>query len=179
MDPSEENFHAAQTAQNGCAWRNRLGAFHDGELDSASAAQVESHLASCQACRAELDEIRELSSLARMIGAEGISPFGMRRIHQAIDAEPRFSVLKFAGILTGLAASALVIGSAWLWEVPETRPPQGEIVIVPDHRSDWTTLATTLEVRQLPRTPFEAREKAQMLAYADFSNWMVENLAGR
>ncbi len=42
------------------AW---LGAYHDGELHGRRLAQVEGHLAECETCRAELDELRALRSL--------------------------------------------------------------------------------------------------------------------
>jgi hypothetical protein len=39
-----------------------LGAYHDGELHGARLRQAEQHLAGCAACRAELDELRNLST---------------------------------------------------------------------------------------------------------------------
>jgi anti-sigma factor RsiW len=43
--------------------RNKLGAYLDGELDQRSLMEVEGHLAICQSCQAELEELRQLSSL--------------------------------------------------------------------------------------------------------------------
>jgi anti-sigma factor RsiW len=40
-----------------------LGAYYDGELSHARAAQVAQHLESCEACRAEFDALRSLSGL--------------------------------------------------------------------------------------------------------------------
>ena len=40
-----------------------LGAYHDGELRGRRLQQVETHLAHCAACRAELEELRALSAL--------------------------------------------------------------------------------------------------------------------
>lgn len=40
-----------------------LGAYHDGELDGARLRHIEGHLAECATCQAELDEIRNLSTL--------------------------------------------------------------------------------------------------------------------
>ncbi|MDY0020560.1 MAG: anti-sigma factor [Anaerolineae bacterium] len=40
-----------------------LGAYYDGELSRARAAQVAQHLESCEACRAEFDALRSLSGL--------------------------------------------------------------------------------------------------------------------
>jgi hypothetical protein len=44
------------------AW---LNLYHDGELHGARLRQVESHLAECAACRAQLDELQTLSMLLR------------------------------------------------------------------------------------------------------------------
>ena len=40
-----------------------LGAYHDGELRGAQLRRIEGHLTECTACRAELEEIRNLSAL--------------------------------------------------------------------------------------------------------------------
>ncbi len=42
---------------------NKLGAYLDGELNSREAAAVEAHLKVCVECRAELEELRRLSSI--------------------------------------------------------------------------------------------------------------------
>jgi hypothetical protein len=180
MDPSQAIFRAGQAAnKGGCDFQSRLGAYHDGELDTVSARQVEQHLASCESCRAELQEIRELSSLAETVGAEGISPIGVARVHQMIDAEAGSSVLRIAGLLTGLAASALVIGSAWLWETPQSRTSGQEIVVINPLGEPDMTLAMTLEPSApLPHSPWEVRDQ-QMLADARLADFMVEGLTGR
>ena len=48
-----------------------LGAYSDGELGGARLRQVESHLAECAACRAELEQLGSLSSLLHESPAEG------------------------------------------------------------------------------------------------------------
>jgi anti-sigma factor RsiW len=40
-----------------------LGAYHDGELEESRLRQVETHLQSCEACRAELNRLRALAHL--------------------------------------------------------------------------------------------------------------------
>ena len=40
-----------------------LGAYHDGELEESRLRQVEAHLQSCEACRAELSRLRALAHL--------------------------------------------------------------------------------------------------------------------
>jgi predicted anti-sigma-YlaC factor YlaD len=48
-----------------------LGAYHDGELNSARLRQVEEHLAECAECQAELDAIQGLSALLRETAPAG------------------------------------------------------------------------------------------------------------
>ena len=48
-----------------------LNAYFDGELPGARLRQVENHLAECQECRAELDELQELSALLRETAPTG------------------------------------------------------------------------------------------------------------
>jgi hypothetical protein len=46
-----------------------ISAYHDGELHGARLAWVESHLARCGTCRAELEELRRLSALIKSVPA--------------------------------------------------------------------------------------------------------------
>jgi hypothetical protein len=48
-----------------------LGAYHDGELNSARLRQVEGHLAECAECQAELDGMQGLSALLRETAPTG------------------------------------------------------------------------------------------------------------
>jgi anti-sigma factor RsiW len=48
-----------------------LGAFLDGELNDELQRKVEAHLANCSSCQAELEELKELSSLLKITAGEG------------------------------------------------------------------------------------------------------------
>ncbi|HET9360148.1 MAG TPA: zf-HC2 domain-containing protein [Vicinamibacterales bacterium] len=61
----------------------RLAAYVDGQLDAADAQAVEAHLARCERCRADLDEIRFASNLVRQLAVEPAP----ETIWPAIDAE--------------------------------------------------------------------------------------------
>jgi hypothetical protein len=54
--------------------RNKLGAYLDGELDWRGQSQVQAHLETCQACRAELEELRRLSYLLRSAAQPDFTP---------------------------------------------------------------------------------------------------------
>ena len=68
--------------------REELAAYLEGLLDEASRSRIESHLAECSACRAELQEVRQLTAqLARdglgdcpdfRVSENGTVPFGPR-----------------------------------------------------------------------------------------------------
>ena len=126
-----------------CEFQSRLGAYLDGELDAAQQAQVESHLAACEDCRTQLDEIRELSRLAQNFEAGEMSLGAVRRIHRAIDADQQFSIFRVATVLSGLAASALVIGAAWMAELPGggSSIHSPVVVIHQDQLSHWEKVA--------------------------------------
>jgi anti-sigma factor RsiW len=49
--------------------RARLGAYLDGELADSRRQECEGHLAGCPACRAVLDELKELAPVLRTLGA--------------------------------------------------------------------------------------------------------------
>ncbi len=179
MEPSVKT--SREPAHGGCEFLPRIDAYHDGELDSASAAEVEQHLTLCAICQSELRELRELSSLAKNIGSSGVSPVGMARIHRAIDDEQESapSVLRIAGMLTGLAASILIIGSAWLWETPPAHANGRDIIVISSPEQPAMNLAMNLEpALPLPRSPWEVQDQ-QMIADARLADWMVEGLSGR
>ena len=160
-----------------CEYSRRLSAFHDGELDPASSGEVEMHLSACPRCREELDELRDLSAQASLIGQEGISTSGLRKIHRAIDSDDRYSILRIAGVLTGLAASVVVIGSVWLSEIPASRPAQ-PIVVISESVPDWSRVAVDLHVDPLPTAELEVNHR-QMFADARMAEWMFDGLNGR
>jgi len=54
--------------------RNLLNAYLDGELHGMRLLQLQNHLASCEACRNELKELRQISDLLRAAPAPDFSP---------------------------------------------------------------------------------------------------------
>jgi anti-sigma factor RsiW len=52
----------------------KLGAYLDGELDQRSQSEVETHLETCPACQAELEELRQLSQLLRAAPQPDFTP---------------------------------------------------------------------------------------------------------
>src|SRR5256885_15941087 len=113
-DPSSP----AQPARDGCHWLARVSAYHDGEMDRASLQAFERHLQSCAQCAAELAELRRVSTLFSNLAAQRMREGSIARVHEAVDheAQPQRNLLSIGLALSGLAASALIIGMAWLAE---------------------------------------------------------------
>ena len=66
-----------------------LGAYLDGELYGWRLQQVERHLAECQACSTELEELRSLSSMLRGLPMEGVFSPADRFADQVLLQLPR------------------------------------------------------------------------------------------
>ncbi len=159
-----------------CALASRLGAFYDGELDAPAAARVQDHLRDCPACRAEVDGIRELSQLAGMIGNEGMSVAALRRVHHSIEREQPYSILRIASILSGLAASVLVVGTVWLADMPDAPPPRVRVV-ERDNSPAWEGYAVNLDRYE---NLIESHDQT-LLADADsrLADWILHDLNRR
>ena len=97
-------------------------------------------------------------------------------IHQAIDdqPQPQANLLWIGGILSGLAASALIIASAWLMETPTPKAPPTPVALMAEHGS-WEQVAVSDRgLQELPSGLWDQ----PMLADARTAEWMVQNLHG-
>jgi anti-sigma factor RsiW len=162
-----------------CEYRERLNAFHDGELSPPAVRELSRHLETCPACAMELAEIREIARAFSDLAAEDISPAGVARAHEAADAaasELGSPVLRIMGLLAGLAASVLVIASAWLWAGPAPEPPQPQVVLLPAPTPEWERVAMTMEVGPLTGETPDIPGRP-MLADARLADWMLQNLS--
>ena len=97
-----------------CDWSNRLSAYHDGELSEADAASVESHLATCQICRYELGQYRQMALMLNRADIPELSAKALAGMKQQIDWEGNLVILRFARRMTGIAAAVLLAGTFWL-----------------------------------------------------------------
>jgi anti-sigma factor RsiW len=89
--------------------------------------EVEAHVGTCCLCAAELAEIRKLSGLIHTTAqaratADLPQRDELRRIHRAIGRTATAAndrpLLRIAGVFSAVAASVLIISSAWLMELP-------------------------------------------------------------
>ena len=73
-----------------CAENLRVQAYFDGEVDAVTAAEIERHLATCEECRALLQELRQVRTLLRDVAPKTGMPVRLRAgIMAALDQEPR------------------------------------------------------------------------------------------
>lgn len=163
-----------------CISQPQLEAFHDGELNPSQAKAVAEHLQSCTRCSAELAEIRRISALMagdHSIDSQEMTDIELERLHVAVDqviartrrmSEP-FPMLK---ALTMLAASLLIIGMAWLAEVPAAKPiPQPAMLA---GAPEWEKVAMTLQVD--PPAPGIGTTGMAAKENEDLAGWLLQNL---
>lgn len=177
---------------NGCGNKFRLNAFHDGELDAAERARVAEHLQGCADCATALDQLQRMSTL--LIGDRTETPAGnnlvdageIARLHAAVDHEINRAAFQIdrsfwrtAAVLSGLAASVLIVASAWLMETPAPRAP---VALQPSIAQEpWERVAMTLRADPLPYAGPEANPDPSAMADAHMTmtNWMLDNLKGQ
>jgi anti-sigma factor RsiW len=97
-----------------CPVNNRLSAYHDGELDSASAAEVRGHVERCAECAAELAGLASMSKLFVPSARPRLSQMGLYRMHDKADTLMNASVLRTARVLRLAAAFVLAVSSVWM-----------------------------------------------------------------
>ena len=166
-----------------CDEQPLLSAFHDGELDEASAHRVEAHLARCAACAAELSAMRDLSLKLHAYPLVDINPAEMGRLHDAVarasaeaqdeaggDADR--TVWRIGGTLGLVAASMLIIGLAWLKAMPASRPA-GPTSVVTAPATSWERMAMTLRPGPLDALPRASEPQEIQLALTE---WHMEAL---
>jgi anti-sigma factor RsiW len=166
-----------------CKYRELLNAYHDGELRPDAIMQLELHLKSCQSCAAELAEISEVSQAFAGFAREPLSADALAEAHANADSAVSDSpspVLRMAGLLTALAASILIIASAWLREMPAPDLGSQQITVAPSPMPEWERVAMTLDTGPLseetpqPGQPVLAEVRP---AEARLADWMLQNLS--
>jgi anti-sigma factor RsiW len=154
-----------------------LSAYVDSEVDVATRQRVETHVAACVTCAAELAELRELSrSLASYELSDPLTRDDLARVHDALDDAAEATVWRIGGPLGLIAASILVVSATWLMTLPKPQPAGGvdsgtQATIVRNFRpmEPWERAAVQL------RVPSQAEYNEPTYAQA-FSDFMVDSL---
>lgn len=162
-----------------CEHQLRLSAFHDRQMPETEARRLEEHLISCETCRTTLVEIQRVTFAFSTLGKTGPSIAVKARARLAADmaaSEVSSSVPFVLSLLTGLAASLLVI--AWIWTderlIPGNQEPKAiaRVATIPE----WEQIAMTLQVDPLPSDSTGVPDQPA-LAEARLTDWMLQNLA--
>ena len=123
----------------------RLGAYVDGELDLSASLEMEQHLATCTACTARAEDLRQLSRTIRSRASRHATSQELRERLQAslrpsaahvADARATFHRTKRIAMLLIAAAAVVVawVGGAW-WARPSAEARIGEEVVAAHIRS--------------------------------------------
>ena len=145
---------------NGCRIESRLDAYYDGELEAAEQARIAEHVQGCPACRMALEQMRQMSALLAGDRPDAVHEVGaseIARIHAAVNREMNRSAFQVdrsfwraAVLVSGLAASVLIIASAWLMETPAPRTQPLVAVEPTAPQPAWERVAMTLQADPLP-----------------------------
>jgi anti-sigma factor RsiW len=119
-----------------CEFENKIEAYHDGELNASDRALVESHLPQCGDCRRALAQLQAMSTLFASSEQPRLSQMSRYRLHQKVNAAMERGLLRFAWTMSGIAASVLLLGSAWLMRVNDNSVAQA-----PAEAPPWVSVA--------------------------------------
>lgn len=97
-----------------CNHHLKLEAYHDRQLDAAGRDAFERHLAECGDCSAARAELQNISQMFAEIPTPRLSQIALYRLHSNLDFLTDRGLLRLARVMTGLAASVLLLGSLWL-----------------------------------------------------------------
>jgi anti-sigma factor RsiW len=154
-----------------CAYKSSLEPYHDGELDPERSRAFERHLHECAACSHELQKMHELCGLLMSARPREIEPGELARIHDAVEDVANRSIFRFAVGLSAVAASILIISSAWLYDGPA--PGRFSVKDSRPSPQAWETWASTGRI-EVPAGPRETG-----VAEADTIQWMNLSLGDR
>ncbi|MEV7397412.1 zf-HC2 domain-containing protein [Aeromicrobium sp. NPDC092404] len=114
--------------------RHSLGAYVLGQLDVDARQEIEEHLATCAACRAERDELAPLAGLLRTVDLDALEaglappPELDRMIAAALPGPTRRRARRWAPALAGAAVGVAATVGVML-VLPEDEPPPAPPVI--------------------------------------------------
>ena len=141
---------------NSCSNISLISAYHDDELDASRRAEVEGHLSACPQCAAELEQLKSLSLLiAARPKLPGLSNEANRRMHRHVEELTDRSVLRFAELLSGIAAAVILVATIWSAQPAKVA---AEPVVA------WDRAAVMLEPEQPSSSPAQIRTVAWMVS---------------
>jgi anti-sigma factor (TIGR02949 family) len=175
-----------------CAESKRVPEYFDGEVDAATAAQIEQHLQTCVECQGELAALEQVRSLLRSPVLRVAVPTELRgRIVEALDREPALrsagreaaagsSRPFWFGVLSGIGGSAVAAALGFLFLIPLlTSPLPGELVADHTHSLLSSHLVDVVSTNQHTVKPWFAGRTDVSPEVADFAPQGYRLLGGR
>lgn len=146
------------------ACRDELAAYLENLLDETSQSRIESHLAECSACLAEIEEVRQLTvHLARdgLVGPPvSLETTVMDRILQEqarqlrrLIMRKRLRILGLSGAMAA-AAAVLLVGSFWLGQPAAAEKTTDVLALGAVPVPEGTTVHVVAKMRTLPKDNF-------------------------
>lgn len=164
---------------NDCTYRSQLDAYHDGEIGAEMSRRIAEHLETCDQCRRDLRAMQQMSALFADSRDDGISLGLVGRVHESVDAEPAGNYFRTARLLIGLAASVLIIGAAWLYEMPAGMTPVAQPpLVVYAHGEPWIEVAVGGPSYIPPNSGLQSPGEETRVAEAQVTQFMLQNLEG-
>ena len=154
-----------------CPYKSCLDRYHDGELARDVSRDLERHLLVCEDCVQDLRAIRETSRALAQWQPQAMRPDELKRIHAGLDRQEDQSLYRFGVAMAAIAASVLIVSTAWLYDVP--RPAVPVVSRIEQPEPGWERLAATLQVEP----PVDSPQTG--LADRDTADWMIVSVGER
>jgi len=115
-----------------CDWKEKLSAFHDGELPSEMRREAEAHAENCVECALELKRFKRISRFLKAVKVPAMTTDAFARLRDRLGAErERLRIIngrrtvQLAGWLTAAAAAVMLCCSAALYSthIPPANTP--------------------------------------------------------
>ena len=157
-----------------------LETYLDGEADAVERRRVEEHVMACAACAREMELLKASSRMLAEYAFEDITEAELSAIHQAVDDVQTQRVWRLGGALGLVAASVLIVGLAWLSEIPAPARLRSQMTV---STPAWQRTAVTLRAEPLwvaPAAPSTGDQRIQVAeaqsADSELVDWMLEGL---
>jgi anti-sigma factor RsiW len=164
-----------------CEFTSLLQAYHDGQLSAGRRREAEEHVSSCAACAAELERLRDLSRTLATARPEPIRPDELGRLHDVITTytvEERDDrrILRLGVGLSAVAASILIISTAWLYDGPAgNASPAGPRTST---HQQMVTTGESWENVAVGRPEVSAGARPTGTAMDSTTDWMIGGMKG-
>lgn len=127
-----------------CPYKNKIGAFYDGEIAGEEFEEVKKHIRQCPDCSAEMLHLKNISNMIQNAFVPECPSTVEIHLRKSLIALSDQSLFRMAEILAAAALVLFMIGSLLLWRTKPEAFPRGQF------SSDWERAAVTLQTDSSP-----------------------------